>query len=324
MILILFVVLMSVTLTILLLASRTPDPLSTRVHALQFRRNDDASDAQTMTRPDVLETQARTLNSLERLILQTSAGRRLQQLVQQAGLSLPLHKIVLWSLAGASTAAIATAMFFHAVFLHAVLFGSAVFAVTAGLPLIALRFLRSRRVKRFEAVLPDAIQLMARSLRAGHSVSAAIEMVGEQAAHPLADEFLQVSQQQRLGLMARDTLAQLANRVPSQDLRFLVTAIQVQRENGGDLTEVLDRTAHVISERLRIAGEVRIYSAQGRLTGWILSLLPLALLLLISIGNPLYARTFFTDPTGQRMLIGSAVSIAIGVFFIRRIVDIKV
>ena len=315
-----FVVLTSVILAIVLLATRTHDPLRERVHALQYRKTEEETPSpQGTDKSSGLDARARSLDRLEQIILRTRIGLPLQRLVLHAGLTLPISRLVLGS-AMLALAAAAAAM----IVIHLLLAALAAAAAAAALPFIVLRVLSSRRVKKFEAVLPDAIQLMARSLRAGHSVSAAMEMVGEEAADPLAEEFRQVSRQQRLGVMARDTLAQLAERVPSQDLRFLITAIQVQRENGGDLTEVLDRTAHVISERLRIKGEIRIYSAQGRLTGWILSLLPVALLLIISVGNPGYANTFFTDPVGKRMLMGAAASISVGVFFIRRIVDIKV
>ncbi len=194
----------------------------------------------------------------------------------------------------------------------------------AFLPVLLLRFKRSRRLKKFATAMPDAIDLMARSLRAGHSIGAAIEMVAEQSPEPLSSEFARVFQQQRFGLRFRDALLEMADRVPSADLHFLVTAILVQRETGGDLTEILDRTTHVIRERVRIEGEVKTYTAQGRLTGWILSLLPVVLLLLINMISPGYSSMLFTDPTGQKMLYAGGTLIMLGAFIISRIVDIKV
>ncbi len=191
-------------------------------------------------------------------------------------------------------------------------------------PVLLLRMKRGRRLKKFGIAMPDAIDLMSRSLRAGHSIGASIEMVAEQTPEPLASEFARVFQQQRFGLRFRDALLEMADRVPSADLHFLVTAILVQRETGGDLTEILDRTAHVIRERVRIEGEVQTYTAQGRLTGWILSLLPVALLLLINMISPGYSSTLFTDPTGQKMLYAGGALILLGAFIISKIVDIKV
>ncbi len=179
-------------------------------------------------------------------------------------------------------------------------------------------------MKAFHDALPGAIELMARSLRAGHAMGMSIEMIAEQSPEPLAGEFAQVYQQQRLGLQFRDALLQMGERVPSKDLRFLITAILVQRETGGDLTEILDRTSHVIRERIRIEGEVRTRSAQGRMTGWILGLLPLAMLALINLVSPGYSAVLFHDPVGQEILLAGAVLIAVGGLVIRRVVDVQV
>ena len=192
------------------------------------------------------------------------------------------------------------------------------------LPYLYLSFKQARRLKKFSLAMPDAIDLMARSLRAGHSIGAAIEVVAEQSPEPLAGEFARVFQEQRFGLRFRDALLEMADRVPSADLHFLITAILVQRETGGDLTEILDRTTHVIRERVRIEGEVQVYTAQGRLTGWILSLMPLVLLGLINIVSPGYSSVLFHDPTGQKMLYVGGGLILLGAFIISRIVDIRV
>jgi tight adherence protein B len=161
-------------------------------------------------------------------------------------------------------------------------------------------------------------------LRAGHSLSSAIEILSEQSGAGVATEFNVVFRQQNFGLPLRDALLQMADRVPSKDLRFLVTAMLVQKETGGNLTEILDRTAHVIRERIRIGGEVRVRTAQGRLTGTILSLLPVLMLVLTSLINPEYAHILLHDPVGQKLLYIGAGLILAGIFFIRRIVDIQV
>jgi len=196
--------------------------------------------------------------------------------------------------------------------------------VGAMIPYVWLRMKCDRRLKAFVVALPDAIELMARSLRAGHSMNSSIELIAEQAPEPLASEFAQVYKQQRLGLQFRDALLHMGTRIPSRDLQFLITAILVQKETGGDLTEILDRTAHVIRERVRIEGEVHTRTAQGRLTGWILALLPVFMLVVINILNPGYSNLLFHDPTGQKLLYGSAILIILGGFTIRRIVDVEV
>ena len=187
-----------------------------------------------------------------------------------------------------------------------------------------LRFQGAKRLNQFNTALPDAIEMMARALRAGHSMPAAIEMIAEQSPQPLAREFAECFQQQKFGIPLRDALLALGGRVPSQDLQFLITAVLVQKETGGDLTEILDRTTLVIRDRVRIQGEVRTYTAQGRLTGWILGLLPFIMLALINIVTPGYSTVLFHDPLGQKLLYAAGGLILVGGFFISRIVDIKV
>lgn len=155
-------------------------------------------------------------------------------------------------------------------------------------------------------------------------MSSAIEVVAEQAPEPIGSEFARCAQQQRFGIPFRESMLEFTDRVPSQDMYFLVTAILVQKETGGDLTEILDRTTEVIRERVRIAGEVKTHTAQGRLTGWILSGLPIALLGIVSVMSPHYAEPLFHDPMGQKLLYAAGGLIAMGSFVIQKIVDIKV
>jgi tight adherence protein B len=208
--------------------------------------------------------------------------------------------------------------------LHLILLSACVGVAGSSIPYGLLRHKRSRRLKAFNMGLPDAIDLMARSLRAGHAMGSAIEFVAEQSPEPLAFEFVQVCQQQRLGLQFRDALLKMGARTPSRDLQFLITAILVQKETGGDLTEILDRASHVIRERVRIEGEVRTRTAQGRLTGWILGSLPVILLGLINLLDPGYSDILFHDPVGKQLLYAGGILIVLGALIIRKIVDVKV
>jgi tight adherence protein B len=162
---------------------------------------------------------------------------------------------------------------------------------------------------------------MARALRAGHSVSGSIEICAQGTPEPAGAEFAEVFRQQNFGLPLRDAFMQMLDRVPSQDLRVLVTAILVQRETGGNLVEILDRTVNVIRERQRIYGEIRVQTAQGRLTGWILTALPVVMLVLINLVDPGYSKILFTDPTGRKMIYIGICLIALGAFFIRQIIN---
>lgn len=194
----------------------------------------------------------------------------------------------------------------------------------AMLPFLVLRFQKQQRFRQFNRHLPEAIDLMSRALRAGHSLTAAIEIVGEECPDPVSSEFREVYRQQNFGLPLRDALLQLAERMPMPELGFVVTAMMLQRETGGNLVEVLDRTAGVIRERLRIQGEIRIYTAQGRLTGWILSVLPIAMFFLLSIANRGYTRVLVEDPTGRRLVYAGLGLMVLGGLAIRKVVDVKV
>ena len=167
------------------------------------------------------------------------------------------------------------------------------------LPYGILRWKRGRRISAFNAVLAECIDMLARALRAGHSVAGALEMLAENSQEPAASEFGEIFKQINLGLPLREALLQLLDRVPSADLRVLVTAILVQRDTGGNLVEILDRTVFVIRERLRIQGEIQVQTAQGRLTGWILTALPVVMMVMLNVVNPGYSSILFHDPFGR-------------------------
>jgi tight adherence protein B len=189
------------------------------------------------------------------------------------------------------------------------------------LPYGILSFKRTRRINAFNAALAESIDMLARALRAGHSVVGAMEMLAANAQEPAASEFGEIFKQQNLGLPMRDALMQLLDRVPSADLRVLVTAILVQRDTGGNLAEILDRTVFVIRERLRIQGEIQVQTAQGRLTGWILSALPLVMLVLLNLLNPGYSNIMLSDPFGRKLIYASVGMLTVGTLIIRRIVN---
>jgi len=191
-------------------------------------------------------------------------------------------------------------------------------------PLLLLRWQASRRLRTFNRHLPEAIDLMARALRAGHSVPAAIEIVGEESPEPVRSEFREVYRQQNFGLPTREALVQLGQRIPLPELNFVITAMLLQKETGGNLIELLERTAAVIRERLRIQGEIRIYTAQGRMTGWILSLLPVAMFFLLSLANRSYCRVLVEDATGRKLVFAGLGLMALGVLAIRKIVNVKI
>jgi tight adherence protein B len=231
----------------------------------------------------------------------------LQKWISQAALNTTASALFVQTAAAAGIGFIIT--LFFAPFIAAELSGA---AVCATLPWARIAFARYRRLRAFEKALPHAIDMMARSLRAGHSTAGAIEIMAQGAPEPASSEFSEVFRQQNFGLPLRDALMQLLDRVPSQDLRVLVTAIIVQRETGGNL---------VIRERQRIQGEIRTQTAQGRMTGWILTLLPVVVMGLINVMDPGYSKPLLKDPFGHKLLMLCACLIALGAFFINRIIN---
>jgi tight adherence protein B len=211
--------------------------------------------------------------------------------------------------------------FFTFLFSRILLLAVAAAMLMAFVPFAVLTFKKKRRIDAFNRILPDAIDMMARSLRAGHSMVAAISIVAEHAAEPVGSEFAEVFRKQNFGLPLRDALTQLLERIPSQDLRVVVTGILVQKDTGGNLAEILDRTVRVIRERLRIQGEIRTHTAQGRMTGWILCALPIVMLVLINLINPGYPDVLFKEGTGRTLLYIGIVLLLIGGFIIRQIVN---
>ena len=208
--------------------------------------------------------------------------------------------------------------------LHNVPGGLLLGLVAANGPYISLRMKRRARLQRFATILPDAIDLLGRALRAGHAVTAAIEMVAREIPDPVGTEFRRVFEEQNFGLPIREALLNLAKRVPVPDLQFLVTAMLVQKETGGNLAEVLDKAGAVIRERSRLLGQLKIYTAQGRLTGWILGSLPFIIFGIMNFLNPGYARNLIDDPMGRKAVWIGLGLMAVGVWMIRKIVDIRV
>lgn len=184
-----------------------------------------------------------------------------------------------------------------------------------------LAFMAGRRLKKFNDGLADAIDMMSRALRAGHSMSAAINVVAEQSIEPVRSEFSEVFKQQNFGLPLRDAMQQMLDRVPSQDLRVLVTGMLVQKETGGNLAEILDRTSHTIRERLKIQGEIKTHTAQGRMTGYILCALPVVLLLVINWLNPGYSKVLLDTPTGRTIVYIGLGLLVTGGLIIRQIIN---
>ena len=196
--------------------------------------------------------------------------------------------------------------------------------VTASMPIFWLLWRRKRRLKTFSAQLPDAMDMLARSLRSGQSLASGFNMVAGEMSLPLSREFGRVFEEQNLGVSVEDSLRGMCDRVPNLDLRFFVTAVILQRQTGGDLAEILDKIGTLIRERFQIWGAVQALTGEGRLSGIVLMALPVALFVALYFLNPDYVMLLFDDPIGQKMLAGGVVLQVLGALVIRKIVTIKV
>lgn len=191
-------------------------------------------------------------------------------------------------------------------------------------PLLFVLYKRNKRLDTFQQGLPEALDLMVSALRAGHSLVAAIGSVARECTDPIGCEFRACFDEQNYGLELKTALDNLINRVPLQDLRIFATAIMIQKESGGNLAEVLDKTAHVIRERFRLKRQVGVHTAQGRMTGWVLTLLPVVLGTILYFVNPEMMSMLWKNPLGVKMLEAASVMIVIGGLIIRKIVNMDV
>jgi tight adherence protein B len=192
------------------------------------------------------------------------------------------------------------------------------------LPVVWLMFKRKRRLKKFAAQLPEALELVARALRAGHSLAAGFRLVASEMSDPIGSEFNRVFEEQNLGLPFEEALESLTERVPNLDLKFFATAVVLQRQTGGDLAEILDKIGSLIRERFKIWGQVQALTGEGRLSGIVLLALPPMLFVAVYRMNPDYLMLLFTDDLGKKMLIGGILMQLFGALVIRKIVNIRV
>ena len=191
-------------------------------------------------------------------------------------------------------------------------------------PYILVRRARAARLIKIEEQLPEAADFLARAMRAGHSFTNVLQMVGTELPEPLSGEFRTAHEEINYGVPMNEALYNLSERIPLTDLRYLVIAVVIQRESGGNLAEILGNISHIIRERLKLIGKVRVLSAEGRMSAWILGLMPFCMMAFMTVVNPRYVSVLWTDPTGIKMLWYGAGMILIGVLWIRKVIHIRV
>ncbi|MBJ7309515.1 type II secretion system F family protein [Rugamonas sp. CCM 8940] len=194
----------------------------------------------------------------------------------------------------------------------------------AALPYLLLLRLRRARLHRLERQLPETADFLGRALRAGHSFSNVLQMVADELTEPIAGEFRATYEEINYGVPMNEALQNLALRIPLTDLRYLVIAVLIQRESGGNLAEVLGNISRLIRERLKLQAQVHVMSAEGRLSAWILVLLPLVVMLVMSVTNYAYISVLWTDPAGATLLWYAAGGMAIGIVWMRHVIRIRI
>ena len=183
---------------------------------------------------------------------------------------------------------------------------------------------RNKRFQKFEELFPEAIDTLARAVRAGHAFTTALELIASEIADPVASEFRKLFEEQKFGMPVRDALINLTERVPLVDVKFFVTAVMLQRETGGNLAEILDNLSYVIRERFKIMRQVRVHTAQGRMTMMLLMGLPPIIMVTMQIMNPSFIRPLFDDPIGHILMVVGITLQTVGYFVIRKIIQIQV
>lgn len=253
------------------------------------------------------------------LLLKMPRVRQLDRFLIQSGLNLQIPTFLFLS-AGFALIGFLLPQVIGLPFLVSILAGLCL----APLPLLYVQRKRQQRLQRFEEQLPDALDMMARALRAGHAFLSAMKMVGDEMSEPIAGEFRITFEEVNYGFSIQEALLNLATRVPITDLRFFVLSVLIQRETGGNLSELLNNLSTLIRGRLKLLGTVRVLSSEGKLSAWILSLLPFSLGIIINIINPSFMKILWQDPVGIMMLIATMCMMLVGFFWMRQIIKIHI
>jgi tight adherence protein B len=278
-------------------------------------RRGDVSMGLKLARDEMLSS----VPAVHRLMMHWSWSVRLQERISQAGLTMKAGKLILISACLFLGTAVIVGLF-TPMLLVGLLVGLCVGLIPYGV----VMYLRQKRLRAFEERFPEALDLLGRAVRAGHAFTTGLEMIAKESPDPIASEFRTTFEEQNFGLPLRDALLNMTERVPSIDVRFFVTALLIQKETGGNLAEILDGLSRVIRDRFRIYREVRVRTAQGRLTAGILIALPIFMMLVLMVMNPNYIGILFHDPKGMLALTIAGIMQIIGSMVIWKIIHIEV
>jgi tight adherence protein B len=259
------------------------------------------------------------LPNVDRVARQALGGSTFELWLEQTGTGMSVSSSILMTLVFGVVGAFAAVTFSGMGWTMPIGFGLGLCLVPA-----FLRHKRSARFYKFEETFPEALDLMSRGIRAGHAFSAGMKMVSEELGEPVGPEFRKAFDEQNFGLPLKESLNNLCKRVPLLDVRFFSTAVLIQRETGGNLSEILDNLANVVRERFKIRRQVRVHTAHGRFTGYVLMALPAFLGIALSFINPEHMAMLFEERIGQLMIMATIIMQAIGFFWIRQVIKIEV
>ncbi len=263
--------------------------------------------------------------AIDNLLRRSSRISNLQPFLEQADLKIRAGNILV--LCAISSLALGAVGFLAAGSMpanQALLFALVGMVLGGFLPYSYASYRRTKRFQKFEELFPEAIDTLARAVRAGHAFTTALELIANELSEPVASEFRKLFEEQKFGLPVRDALMNLADRMPLVDVKFFVTAVMLQRETGGNLAEILDNLSYVIRERFKIMRQVRVYTAQGRLTMMLLMGLPPVIVVTMLLTSPAFIRPLFYDPIGHFLVVAGIVLQTMGYFVIRKIIQIQV
>jgi tight adherence protein B len=266
------------------------------------------------------DEQLSQIPALDSLLRRSERVSAIQKTLAQAGMKLRAGNFLALCVASGIVAAFLVIVFTRtnpAVIWFAMMIGFV-------LPYSYVSYRRNKRFEKFEELFPEAIDTLARAVRAGHAFTTALEMISNEVAEPVCSEFRKLYEEQKFGMPVRDALLNLTERMPLVDVKFFVTAVMLQRETGGNLAEILDNLSYVIRERFKIQRQVRVYTAQGRLTMALLMGMPPVIVTVMLVLNPAFIQPLFADPIGHTLLVAGIALQTIGYFVIRKIIKIQV
>ena len=266
-----------------------------------------------------VDAAAKDVKWMQPLVARLPHTRDLQHLLDQADMNWQVGTFLLITIGVATAFGLVTLLLVRIPFLAITVAG-----FSATLPYMYVRRRKTKRLRKFEEHFPESIDLLGRAIRAGHAFSTGLQMVADEAPEPINMEFRRVFEEQKFGLSLEDSLMSLADRIELLDMRIFVTAVLIQREVGGNLAEILDKISYTIRERFTIERQVRVYTAQGRFTGYLLAGLPIAVGFLIYMLNREYMTILWERPVGRLLIAVAAVLQIIGFFIIRKIINIKI